>query len=185
MHILSIIAVSKTYGFKPLLENVNLGFNDTDRIGVEGVNGSGKSTLLRLIAGAETPDTGRLVFAEGVTIGYLPQNPTFAAGQTVLEAIFAADNPQMNLLRDYERACHELSHGTGAETHLLQRVTELAHELETHGAWDAENNARAILQRLGISDTNALYTQSQVQGFVLAGDTITMMGVYPGTGTVK
>ena len=156
MHILSIIEASKTYGFKPLLENVNLGFNDTDRIGVVGVNGSGKSTLLRLIAGAETPDTGRLVFAEGVTIGYLPQNPTFAAGQTVLEAIFAADNPQMNLLRDYERACHELSHGTGAETHLLQRVTELAHELETHGAWDAENNARAILQRLGISDTNAL-----------------------------
>ena len=156
MHILSIIAVSKTYGFKPLLENINLGFSDTDRIGVVGVNGSGKSTLLRLIAGAEVPDTGRLVFAEGVTIGYLPQNPTFVPGQTVLEAIFAADNPQMNLLRDYERACHELSHGTGAETRLLQRVTELAHELEIHGAWDAENNARAILQRLGISDTNAL-----------------------------
>ncbi len=156
MHILSIIAVSKTYGFKPLLENINLGFSDADRIGVVGVNGSGKSTLLRLIAGAETPDTGRLVFTEGVTIGYLPQNPTFASGQTVLEAIFAADNPQMNLLRDYERACHELSHCTGAETDLLQRVTELAHELEIHGAWDAENNARAILQRLGISDTNAL-----------------------------
>jgi ATP-binding cassette subfamily F protein uup len=154
MHILSIIAVSKTYGFKPLLENVNLGFNDTDRIGVVGVNGSGKSTLLRLIAGAEIPDAGRLVFAQGITIGYLPQNPQFAPEQTVLEAVFAADNAQMRLLRDYELACHELA-GDGANPRLLQRVTELAHELEINGAWDLETNARTVLTRLGITDTAA------------------------------
>ena len=139
MHILSIISVSKSYGFKPLLQNINLGFNDNDRIGVVGVNGSGKSTLLRLIAGAEVPDSGRIVFTEGISVGYLPQNPPFVPEQTVLQTVFAADNAQMNLLRDYEMACHELSAGAGPEARLLQRVENLAHELEVAGAWDVEH----------------------------------------------
>ena len=155
MHILSIISVSKSYGFKPLLQNINLGFNDNDRIGVVGVNGSGKSTLLRLIAGAEVPDSGRIVFTEGISVGYLPQNPPFVPEQTVLQTVFAADNAQMNLLRDYEMACHELSAGAGPEARLLQRVENLAHELEVAGAWDVETNARAVLTRLGIADTTA------------------------------
>ena len=155
MHILSIISVSKSYGFKPLLQNINLGFNDNDRIGVVGVNGSGKSTLLRLIAGAQVPDSGRIVFTEGISVGYLPQNPPFVPEQTVLQTVFAADNAQMNLLRDYEMACHELSVGAGPEARLLQRVENLAHELEVAGAWDVETNARAVLTRLGIADTTA------------------------------
>ena len=90
MHILSIEAISKNYGIRPLFENVSLGLDSQDRIGVVGVNGSGKTTLLRLIAGEESPDTGRIVFAEDVTVGYLPQNPPFETDQTVLDAVFAA-----------------------------------------------------------------------------------------------
>src|ERR1700674_3351867 len=108
VHILSIESVSKNYGPKPLFENVSLGLNSEDRIGVVGVNGSGKTTLLRLIAGQIEADSGRIVFAAGVSVGYLPQNPPFDSSQTVLEAVFAASDARMKLLLDYERACQEL-----------------------------------------------------------------------------
>ncbi|MDQ1557614.1 MAG: transport system ATP-binding/permease protein [Pyrinomonadaceae bacterium] len=156
MHILSIESLSKNYGLRPLFQNVTLGFDSQDRIGVVGANGSGKTTLLRLIAGAEQPDTGRVVFAEGVSLGYLPQNPPFDPSQTVLDAIFAASDATTKLLLDYERACQSLAAGDGRDERLLNRVSELAHELEASGAWELETNARTILGRLGIQDTNAL-----------------------------
>lgn len=154
MHILSIEAISKNYGIRPLFENVSLGLNSNDRIGVVGVNGSGKTTFLRLIAGEEQPDTGRIVFAEGVSIGYLPQNPPYNAEDTVLDAVFAASNAKMKLLLDYERACQELAL-SGQSERLLTRVSELAHRLEASGAWELETTARTVLGKLGITDTAA------------------------------
>jgi ABC transport system ATP-binding/permease protein len=157
MHILSIESLSKNYGLNPLFENLTLGLDSQDRIGVVGANGSGKSTLLRLVAGAEQPDTGRIVFAEGVSLGYLPQNPPFAPEQTVLDAVFAASDAKMKLLLDYERACQLLAASGGGvdEPRLLNRVSELAHKLEATGAWELETNARMVLSRLGIQDTAA------------------------------
>jgi ATP-binding cassette subfamily F protein uup len=155
MHILSIEAVSKSYGLRPLFENVSLGLDSQDRVGVVGVNGSGKSTLLRLIAGEEQPGAGRIVFAEGVSVGYLPQNPQFEAEQTVLDAVFAASDERMKLLLDYERACLDLANGEKDDARLLNRVSELAHRLEASGAWELETNARVILSKLGINETFA------------------------------
>ncbi|HEV2861404.1 MAG TPA: ABC-F family ATP-binding cassette domain-containing protein [Pyrinomonadaceae bacterium] len=155
MHILSVEAVSKDYGLRPILENVNLGLDGEDRVGVVGVNGSGKTTFLRLVAGAETPDAGRITFADGVTIGYLPQNPPYEPEATVLEAVFAASDARMRLLLDYERACADLAAKGGDERRALDRVAELGRLLEASGAWDLETNARTVLGRLGITDTNA------------------------------
>ena len=155
MHILSIDSISKNYGLKPIFVNVSLGFDSQDRVGVVGVNGSGKTTLLRLIAGVEQPDSGRIVFADGISVGYLPQNPPFDPQQTVLDAVFAANDARMKLLRDYEQACQELAAGSSDEERLMDRVAKLAHELEASGAWEVETNARTILSKLGIDDTNA------------------------------
>src|SRR5919112_219900 len=155
MHILSVEAVSKDYGLRPILENVSLGLDSQDRVGVVGVNGSGKTTFLRLIAGDEGPDAGRITFAEGVTVGYLPQNPPYEPEATVLEAVFAASDARMKLLLDYERACNDLAARGGDERRALDRVSELAHRLEASGAWELETNARTVLGRLGITDTGA------------------------------
>jgi ATP-binding cassette subfamily F protein uup len=155
MHILSVEAISKDYGVRPLFENVSLGFDSDDRVGVVGVNGSGKTTFLRIIAGEEKPDAGRITLAENVSIGYLPQNPPYAAEETVLDAVFAASDAKMKLLLDYERACSELSMKGGDERRALNRVSELAHQLEASGAWELETNARMVLSRLGITDTTA------------------------------
>jgi ABC transport system ATP-binding/permease protein len=158
MHIVSIDSVGKNYGVKPLFEEVNLGLDSEDRIGVVGVNGSGKTTLLRLIARKLAPDSGQIVFAAGISVGYLAQNPPFKADQTVLDAVFASNDARMRLLRDYEDACLKLGAGEeGRNDHaaLMKRVSDLQHELESSGAWELETNARTVLSQLGISDTTA------------------------------
>jgi ATP-binding cassette subfamily F protein uup len=155
LNILSLENVSKNYGFKPLFENVTLGLAANERIGIIGANGSGKTTLLRVIAGEEVPDTGRVVRADGKTVAFLSQNPPFDENATVLETIFNASNPVMRLIRDYETACHDLAERDGSDEKLLNAVAELAHKLEAAGAWDLETDARTILTRLGITDTNA------------------------------
>jgi ATP-binding cassette subfamily F protein uup len=154
MNILSLENVSKNYGIKPLFENVTLGFEDSDKIGIIGANGSGKTTLLRVIAGQEEPDSGRVVRANNKTLAFLSQNPVIEDEATVLETIFAASGGVMKLIRDYETACHELAIGDSNEK-LLEKVSELQHELELSGGWEIETNARNVLTRLGITDTTA------------------------------
>ena len=60
MNILNVEKVSKAFGEKVLLDNVTLGINKGDKIGIIGVNGTGKSTLLKIIAGIEEPDEGNI-----------------------------------------------------------------------------------------------------------------------------
>ena len=155
MNILSLENVSKNYGIKPLFENVTVGLEDTDKIGIIGANGSGKTTLLRVIAGTETPDTGRVVRTQGKTLAYLSQNPPIDENATVLEMIFSSSSGVMKLLRDYETACHDLAVQGGTDAKLLELVFQLQHELEASGGWEIETNAHIILDKLGIRDTFA------------------------------
>ena len=97
MNILSLENVSKSYGTRPLFENVTIGFEPNEKIGIIGANGSGKTTLLRIIAGAEQPDTGRVTLADGKMLAFLPQNPLFDESATVLETIFNASGGAMKL----------------------------------------------------------------------------------------
>ena len=151
MNILSLENVSKNYGIKPLFENVTLGFEDADKIGIIGANGSGKTTFLRVVAGQETPDTGKIVRSSGKTLAYLAQNPQFDDEKTILETIFAASSGVMKTIRDYEAACHDLALRYTDEK--LETVSVLQHELELSGGWEIETNARNVLTRLGITDT--------------------------------
>jgi ATP-binding cassette subfamily F protein uup len=154
MNILSLENVSKNYGIKPLFENATLGLEDTDKIGIIGANGSGKTTLLRLVAGTETPDSGRITRASGKTLAFLAQNPSIDEEATVLETIFAASGGVMKSIRDYETACHDLALDA-ANQKLIEKVSALQHELETNGGWEIETNARNVLTKLGITDTTA------------------------------
>ena len=153
MNILSLENVSKNYGIKPLFENVTIGLEDNDKIGIIGANGSGKTTFLRVVAGKETADTGRIIRAQGKTLAYLTQNPPFDDEKTVLETIFAASGGVMKTIRDYETACHELAVEYSDEK--LAQVSELQHQLEISGGWEIETNAKNVLTKLGITDTAA------------------------------
>jgi ATP-binding cassette subfamily F protein uup len=86
MNLLAMDNVSKTYGDKMLLQEICLGIDEGEKIGLLGINGSGKSTLLKLIAGLEEPDQGQIVRNRNLRIEYLPQNPLFDPEATVLDA---------------------------------------------------------------------------------------------------
>lgn len=87
MNILIVDKVSKTYGAKKLFDQVSLGVNEGDKIGLIGVNGTGKTTFLKIVAGLEESDEGEVVMNKEATVAYLPQNPEFIPGDTVLEYV--------------------------------------------------------------------------------------------------
>ncbi len=87
MNILNVEKVSKTYGEKELFNNISLGINSGDKIGLIGVNGTGKSTLLKIIAGVEELDEGQVVKGKGIELAYLAQTPMYYDNENVLEYV--------------------------------------------------------------------------------------------------
>lgn len=155
MALLTFDQVLKDYGTKPLLDGVSFVLQPDEKVGVIGANGSGKTTLLRLAAGVEPPDGGRVSVASGARVGFLSQRPDFDDAQTVLDAVFAGEGPSMQLLRDYEAAVHALEQRPD-DADLVAEMTRLAARLDAVGGWDLESQARAVLDRLDIADTDAL-----------------------------
>ena len=77
--------LSKTYpGGKQVLKDISLSFFPAAKIGVVGLNGAGKSTLLKIVAGELEDYAGEAWAAEGVRVGYLPQEPELHADKDVL-----------------------------------------------------------------------------------------------------
>ncbi len=87
MNILNLEHVSKAFDTRPILKDVTVGLEDTDKVGVVGVNGTGKSTFLQIAAGVMEPDEGQVIKGRNVRISYLPQTPVFDMEKSVLENI--------------------------------------------------------------------------------------------------
>lgn len=81
--LLSCQSLSKSFSARPLFQNISLGVEDGERLGLIGPNGSGKSTLLRIWAGLETSDAGTLSARRSLRLGYVRQDEDFAPGATV------------------------------------------------------------------------------------------------------
>jgi len=86
-NLINLEAVSKSFGVKPLLDNVSLGINVAERIGVVGRNGGGKSTLMKVIAGIEPPDSGRVAKGSTLAMGILSQTDSAASGASVRDVV--------------------------------------------------------------------------------------------------
>ena len=87
MNLITIEHLTKSYTERLLFDDTNFAVNDGEKIGIIGINGTGKSTLLKIAAGLEEPDGGTVVRGRNLDIRYLPQNPEFTAGDTILESI--------------------------------------------------------------------------------------------------
>ena len=91
--LLSCQNLSKSFGARPLFEGLSFGLSEGERTGLIGPNGAGKSTLLKILAGAETRDSGEVTPRRGLRLGYLAQQDRFEdmpAGWTVREEISKA-----------------------------------------------------------------------------------------------
>lgn len=100
--LMSAEQISKRFATRPILEGADLYLNEGDKVGIIGVNGTGKSTLLKILTGIEPPDSGRVTRAQGLRIGYLPQNPAFQRGASVIDQVFLGLSPEAQELKRYE-----------------------------------------------------------------------------------
>ena len=96
MNLLTAEHLTKVYTERKLLDDVDFGIQDGDKIGVIGVNGTGKSTFLKIIAGLEVPDQGTVTKGGSVHLRYLPQNPVFEEGADVLSAVLKDNVTELN-----------------------------------------------------------------------------------------
>lgn len=118
MNIMNIEHISKIFGEKTIFDDASIGIQEGDKIGIVGINGTGKSTLLRMIAGDEVPDSGNIIRQNQLKLAWLPQEPKFPEGATILS--YAGDDEtgwkvQSNLsqlgIMDYSMPIDQLSGG--------------------------------------------------------------------------
>lgn len=142
----------KTYGEKTLFDDVSFLIHERDRIGLIGINGTGKTTLLGILSGEDAGDGDVAAFQlpSDYRIGYLSQETTFDGQQTVLEAVFQGDSPLIEAVREYEAALADLALA-GADPAKQQRYARAEAVMNEKDAWQADTNAKIILQKLGIS----------------------------------
>ncbi len=145
MNVMSLENIKKSYTERVLLDSVNLGIQQGDKIGIIGVNGAGKTTLLRIIAKKEVPDGGEVIQRGNIRSHYLPQNPEFKEEHRVLEQVFYGEDPKIQLLYRYQQEMDKEAPST-------EKIIELSGKIEDEKAWDLEKEAKGILTRLGIRD---------------------------------
>jgi ATP-binding cassette subfamily F protein uup len=147
MNILSVEGLTKTYGERTLFNNITFGISQGDKIAMVARNGSGKTTLMKIIMGKDNPDQGRVVFRNGLRIGYLDQNPEFNEDSTIEETIFNDDNITLRAVKEYEHLLENQD-----EPNHSERLQDAMMKIDELNAWDFENNVKIILGKLDIHD---------------------------------
>ena len=128
MNILNVEKVSKTYGEKELFNNISLGINSGDKIGLIGVNGTGKSTLLNCIGGLDTMDSGSVKVA-GTEIFGMKKEDLLEYRRANLGFIFQFYNLVPNLtVRENIQVCEFLTDNPLSVDELLDTLGLTEHQ---------------------------------------------------------
>ena len=145
--------LTKVYpGGKKVFENIHLSFLPDAKIGVVGVNGAGKSTLLRIMAGQDKEFIGEAWSADGVKVGYLPQEPKLDESKTVFENIAAAC-PEKMMLDQFNEISGKL--GEDYSDELMEQMTELQEKIDAADAWDIDSKIQMAMEALRCPDDDA------------------------------
>ncbi|GAA0067301.1 MAG: ABC-F family ATP-binding cassette domain-containing protein [Clostridium perfringens] len=149
MNLITLENISKSYSEKILANNVSLGINEGEKIGLIGVNGTGKSSFLKIVAGVEEPDEGTVTKGNRVRIEYLAQTPDYDDNATVLEQVFKGNSEEMRILREYEELLEKIDKGEVKEDD-SERLIKLQGKIDALNLWDMESEAKNVLTKLGI-----------------------------------
>ncbi len=135
--------LSKTYpGGKQVLKDVTLAFLPGAKIGVVGLNGAGKSTLLRIMSGDETEFLGEAWAADGVTVGYLPQEPVLDETKDAIGNVMEGVAEKKAKLDRYNELAVNYSDETADEMAALQD------EIDAQGLWDLDAQVEQAMDAL-------------------------------------
>ena len=135
--------LSKSWpGGKELFSNINLSFLPNAKIGIVGVNGAGKSTFLKIMAGIEKDYTGEAWAADGISVGYLPQEPVLDEALNVYENVTLGLKDQKDLLDRYNELAVNYSDENADE------LAELQNEIESKDLWDLDSKVNQALEAL-------------------------------------
>lgn len=151
MNLITLENISKSYSEKILANNVSLGINEGEKIGLIGVNGTGKSSFLKIVAGVEEPDEGTVTKGNRVRIEYLAQTPDYDDNATVLEQVFKGNSEEMRILREYEELLEKIDKGEVNEND-SERLIKLQGKIDALNLWDMESEAKNVLTKLGITN---------------------------------
>ena len=141
MHYVSAEKISKSYGVKPLFDNISFHISEGDKIALVARNGAGKSTLLKIVAGKDNPEEGEIWINKNVDVAFFEQEPVLIENKNILDNIFFETHPVINIIKQYEAAVD--SEDEIALNALLTKMDEL-------NAWDFESKVKQILGKLNI-----------------------------------
>ncbi len=146
MHYVSAENLSKSYGIKPLFQNISFHISEGDKIALVARNGSGKSTLLKIIAGKETAETGKVWISKDVDVAFFEQEPQLVEHATTLDNIFHTGHPVLATIKEYE-ALLEAEEDTPEYHH---KFSEAMIKMDDNGAWDFDAKVHQILSKLKV-----------------------------------
>jgi ATP-binding cassette subfamily F protein uup len=146
MHYVSAENLSKSFGIKPLFQNISFHISEGDKIALVARNGSGKSTLLKIIAGKETAESGKVWISKDVDVAFFEQEPQLIESATTLDNIFHSGHPVLNTIKEYE-ALLENEEDTPEYHH---KFSEAMIKMDDNGAWDFEAKVHQILSKLKV-----------------------------------
>jgi ATP-binding cassette subfamily F protein uup len=141
MHYVSVEGLSKSYGIKPLFNNISFNIEEGDKIALVARNGWGKSTLMKILSGKETADSGKVWINKDVDVAFFEQDPVFDEKGTILDNIFFHNHPIINAIRSYESI---MESGDG------DAMSDAITNMDDLGAWDFETKVQQILGKLQI-----------------------------------
>ncbi len=137
--------LTKKFGNKTILDNVHLSFYPDAKIGLIGVNGAGKSTLMKVMAGIDSEVTGEHWAAEGVKVGYLPQEPKLDQSKTVWENVIQGCEDKQ-IFDKYNQVATDMA--TEYTDELMEQMTALQEQVDGRDAWDIDSKIEMAMQAL-------------------------------------
>ncbi len=135
---------------KKVLEDIWLSFLPGAKIGVLGLNGSGKSSLLKIMAGVDRDFIGEAWAAEGVSVGYLPQEPELDPTKTVYEVVGEAVAHIKDLLREFDEISMKFAEPMEPDEmeKLLDRQGKLQDAIDASSAWEIDRKLEIAMDAL-------------------------------------
>ncbi len=144
MNYLTVENISKSYGELNLFKNISFSIHKDEKIAFVAKNGTGKTSLLNILTGNDDPDTGSIVFRNGLKISYLLQEPELNPELTVEQTIFDNDNHILNVIRTYEDALLNPDNSEG-----YQKAFE---QMEINNAWSFETLYKQLLYKFKLEN---------------------------------